>query len=79
LLKLRAKSYWHWVSQPAGLSVGRARQAGERSAGWETRDAADGEVCGTEIPRPPPPANLKNHECPSGAARGRQGAISALA
>jgi hypothetical protein len=36
------------ISQWAGLCVSRARQIDERSAGWETRDTADLEVCGTK-------------------------------
>ena len=39
--------------QSAGLSVGRARLIGERSAGWETRDTADLEACGTKKPPRP--------------------------
>jgi hypothetical protein len=36
------------ISQSACLSAGRARRVGGRSAGWETRDTADLEVCGTK-------------------------------
>jgi hypothetical protein len=36
------------IFQSAGLFAGRARQVDERSAGWETRDTADWEVCGTK-------------------------------
>jgi hypothetical protein len=41
------------VSQSAGLSVERTRQPNERSAGLETRDTADLEVCGTKKPPRP--------------------------
>ena len=37
-----------WIAHAAGRCAGRARQVGERSAGWETRDTADLEVCGTK-------------------------------
>ena len=35
------------ISQSAGRSERRAHPASGRSAGWETRDTADWEVCGT--------------------------------
>jgi hypothetical protein len=44
------QSCWIADFQSSGLSAGRTRQIGDRSAGWETRDTADLEVCGTKKP-----------------------------
>ena len=41
---------WETVRPKVVGEVGRARQFGGRPAGWETRETADWEVCGTKNP-----------------------------